>query len=269
MSIKPMKWNGALAAAAIVALLGVTSSASALIITGGPTYTLPGGGSCSVAGDPSSGTATVTCSGVSTSSHTNVYFGVRNDLSALGNALDNNGPTGGETWAFSSNTATSITYTGATTVSNALGSSTQAVSTRMIITRTAGSGTVVSTGGTPANNGNSAIDRVFTMTSAGTHTFTVVVQASTSTVSGGAFGTTNSRYDAVNTPAGVKGDLARVDLGFYYSDCGDSVVDSPEACDEGAANGTAGSCCSSTCTFKTGGTTCRAAADACDVARDL
>ncbi len=42
------KWNGALAAAAIVTLLGFTSSASALIITGGPTYTLPGGGSCTV-----------------------------------------------------------------------------------------------------------------------------------------------------------------------------------------------------------------------------
>jgi hypothetical protein len=48
--------------------------------------------------------------------------------------------------------------------------------------------------------------------------------------------------------------------------CGDSVVGGTEACDEGAANGTAGSCCSATCQFKTGGTECRASAGQCDVA---
>ena len=33
-----------------LALLVAASSASALVITGGPTYTLPGGGTCSVSG---------------------------------------------------------------------------------------------------------------------------------------------------------------------------------------------------------------------------
>ncbi len=82
---------------AALALLALSSSASALIITGGPTYTLPGGGSCSVASVPSvSSGATVTCTGVSLASHTRVYFGIKNDTNANGAATDGSGPTGAE-----------------------------------------------------------------------------------------------------------------------------------------------------------------------------
>jgi hypothetical protein len=44
----------------------------------------------------------------------------------------------------------------------------------------------------------------------------------------------------------------------YTSLCGNSTVDASvgEQCDQGAANGTAGSCCASTCQFKTNGTAC-------------
>ena len=42
-----------LLATAMAAVLGVASSAPALVLTGGPTYTLPGGGSCTVANIPS------------------------------------------------------------------------------------------------------------------------------------------------------------------------------------------------------------------------
>src|SRR5205809_226076 len=44
------------------------------------------------------------------------------------------------------------------------------------------------------------------------------------------------------------------------------VADAGEDCDQGASNGTAGSCCSASCRFVTSGTICRAAANACDVA---
>src|SRR5439155_1662373 len=37
-------------------------------------------------------------------------------------------------------------------------------------------------------------------------------------------------------------------------------------CDQGASNGTAGSCCSAACRFVTSGTVCRAAVNGCDVA---
>ncbi len=42
--------------------------------------------------------------------------------------------------------------------------------------------------------------------------------------------------------------------------CGNGIVDPGEVCDGGATNGAAGSCCSSSCSFKTGGTVCRTAA---------
>lgn len=54
--------------------------------------------------------------------------------------------------------------------------------------------------------------------------------------------------------------------------CGNGVVDQVvgqignEQCDDGAANGTAGSCCKTDCTFANAGTTCRGAAGECDLA---
>ena len=48
--------------------------------------------------------------------------------------------------------------------------------------------------------------------------------------------------------------------------CGDGIVDHNEQCDQGAANGTPGSCCTATCTFRAAATVCRPAADVCDVA---
>ena len=41
-----------------------------------------------------------------------------------------------------------------------------------------------------------------------------------------------------------------------YVTCGNGAVDAGEQCDDGAANGTAGSCCAANCTFKTSGTAC-------------
>jgi len=48
--------------------------------------------------------------------------------------------------------------------------------------------------------------------------------------------------------------------------CGNGILETKESCDDGANNGTTGSCCTSTCTFKTSGTQCRASAGQCDVA---
>jgi hypothetical protein len=54
----------------LAAVLGLATSAPALILTGGPVYSLPGGGSCSVAGVASqTGGATVSCTGVNLAGH--------------------------------------------------------------------------------------------------------------------------------------------------------------------------------------------------------
>lgn len=48
--------------------------------------------------------------------------------------------------------------------------------------------------------------------------------------------------------------------------CGNSLVETGEQCDQGAANGTTGSCCSASCTLNPMGTLCRASAGECDPA---
>src|SRR5262249_51111226 len=82
-----------------------------------------------------------------------------------------------------------------------------------------------------------------------------------------ASGAALTRYDAAHTPATGNSDVSKVDLAFYYSDCGDGVVDSPEQCDTGVSNGTAASCCTSTCTFKTNGTACTDDGNVCTTDR--
>ncbi len=51
---------------------------------------------------------------------------------------------------------------------------------------------------------------------------------------------------------------------FAGAVCGDGNVDVGEDCDEGGNNGTAGQCCSATCSFEPIATECRASAGACD-----
>lgn len=50
------------------------------------------------------------------------------------------------------------------------------------------------------------------------------------------------------------------------SSCGDSIVEGGEGCDQGAANGTSSSCCTSDCQPRSAGLTCRPSAGVCDVA---
>jgi hypothetical protein len=48
--------------------------------------------------------------------------------------------------------------------------------------------------------------------------------------------------------------------------CGDGATTGSESCDLGGANGQAGSCCTSSCTFASAATTCRDSGGACDIA---
>jgi hypothetical protein len=52
----------------------------------------------------------------------------------------------------------------------------------------------------------------------------------------------------------------------HHPSCGDGILDPGESCDLGSSNGAPDSCCSGTCTFKSSGTQCRAAAGECDLA---
>lgn len=50
-----------------------------------------------------------------------------------------------------------------------------------------------------------------------------------------------------------------------WASCGDGTLDGGEACDAGGANGTAGSCCSTLCSFEPASKVCRPAVSYCDV----
>ena len=148
----------------------------------------------------------------------------------------------------------------------------QAVSNTLVLTLTGGSASVVDTSGNPAGNGNGAITKLFKLNSGTGFTFTAVISASSSGVvrtcrrPRPAVGCGEpGRVRSVHTPPTGTSDFAKVDLGFYFSNCGDGVVDSPEVCDLGGSNGGAPSCCSATCTFNSAATICRASGGACDL----
>ena len=248
---------------ALLAWIGLASNASALILTGGPTYTLPGGGSCSVSGVASqTGGATVSCTGVNLGAHTKVYFGIRNNLNVNGNTMTGSAPAAGSAAVFrySSSTSSSVTYASTTTVDDQIHGA-QPVNNQMVLTLTAGSATLVATGGAPANTTSGDIERLFQVTSS---SFTVRVDVKATDPFFGPGQACPAVFDPSHAPSGTS-DISKVDLAFYYSDCGDGQIDSPEQCDLGASNGAAGSCCQSNCTFRPAGFVCRGGADAiCD-----
>jgi hypothetical protein len=65
---------------------------------------------------------------------------------------------------------------------------------------------------------------------------------------------------------GVTDNHAITNLVLATGVCGNGTTETGEQCDEGAANGTGGSCCTTSCTLVAGGTVCRAASGQCDVA---
>src|SRR5262249_18476044 len=146
--------------------VGLASDASALILSGGPVYSLPGGGSCTVTGIPSqAGGATVSCVGVNLAAHTHVYFGVRNDQNVNGNTMTGTAPASGSgaVFRYNSSTSNSITYTSTTTVSD-LVHGTQTVANQLVLTVTGGSASVVATGGVPGSGSFGDIERLFLVT---------------------------------------------------------------------------------------------------------
>ena len=251
---------------AILAGLGLASSASAVILTGGPVYTLPGGGSCSVSGVPSRGSgATVSCTGVNLGAHTKVYFGIRNTTNVNGNTMTGSAPTAGSgaVFQFSGNTANSITYTSSTTVADRF-NGTQVVNNRLVLTLISGSASVLPTGGSPADNANGDIERLFQITGGSSFSLDVDVQASDMFFALGQ--ACPAVYDTSHAATGAGGDLSGVDVAFYFSDCGDGTVDSPEQCDEGGSNGSLSGCCTTACQFRGSGQICRPGAGApCDL----
>ena len=256
----PRTLTNPLSILAMLVWLGLASNASALTLTGGPVYTLPGGGTCTVTDVASqAGGATVSCTGVNVAAHTHVYFGIRNNSNVNGNTMTGAAPTAGSAavFGYASSSSNSITYTSTTTIADFF-NGTQPVTNQLVLTLTAGTASVVATGGSPASNTFGDIEKLFLVTS-GSFSVRADVKASDPFFALGQ--ACPAVYDPTHTPASGSSDVSKVDLAFYYSDCGDGQIDSPEQCDLGAGNGASGTCCTSACTFRPSGAICRGGVD--------
>src|SRR5262249_3668708 len=144
--------------------LGVATSAWAAAFSG-PTYSLPGGGSCSGptgGAEKLAGGGTWNCTSINTGGTTNRYFGIRNDTVGnipIGDKMNSNGttePSGGEIWSYSSQTANTLVFTGSTTIV-VDGVNTTAF-TRLTLTFQSGTGSIVDDANTQAlTNANGAV----------------------------------------------------------------------------------------------------------------
>jgi hypothetical protein len=203
---------------------------------------------------------------VNLGAHTKVYFGIKNATNVNGNTMTGTAPAASSAAVFryAGDAAGTITYTSTTTVNDLLNGS-QAVDNRLVLTLTAGAASIVPTGGNPVNNGNGDIERVFQITSGTSFSIRVDVDAKDAIFPSFENACSNL-YNPTQTPLSGASDISRVDVAFYFSDCGDAVVDSPEQCDLGTGiNGDPTNCCTSTCQFRAGGEVCRVGAGApCD-----
>ena len=200
------------------------------------------------------------------SGHTHVYFGIKNNTNVNGNTMTGSAPTSGSSAVFdySSSTSNSITYVSTTTVADQV-HGTQPVNNQLVLTLTGGTASVVATGGFPASNSFGDIERVFLVTSG---SFSIRADVKASQPFFGLGQACPAVFDPSHAPLG-SGDVSKVDLAFYYSDCGDGQLDSPEQCDIGAGNGASGTCCAANCTFRPNGAVCRAGIDLqCDTAEE-
>lgn len=208
---------GCLAVAAFV-LLTASPAARALDLSDGPVDTLPFGSNCSTSGDLGRGSGlTITCTITSPENYADVYFGLANDSGANGNEMDGSGPTSYEIFRYAGSTSDSITYTSSTTLDNKLGSSTEDVNTRVVLTLTSGSGDVIDTGGTPADNADGDIGKLFRVTGS---SFSIHVDVQSNRASTPVFDTSSPNvYDPTHTPSDVR-NTTRLYFGFYYLGCG-------------------------------------------------
>jgi hypothetical protein len=211
----------------ILVLLGATASASATVITGGPTYFPPSGGRCEsfVNGEAkAAGGATWTCI-VNPANYAAIYIGIKNDnvpfgTTPIGEAMrQSNQPSGLEIFAWSSEGGNQITYTGQTSVFNAVTGTSTTAFTRLRLTFS-GAGAIADDADTQAlSNPNGAVHSLWRIQSS---TFTVNAQIEASDSS---FGPWTPALDYFGTPfihgkntrAGIDRDVSHVDLGFYYA----------------------------------------------------
>ncbi len=189
----------------------------AVDLTGGPSASPPGGGGCTASGTPGRGSGlTLECTVTRPANFVDLYFGLVNDETVNGIAMDGSGPSGFETFRYSSHTSRSITYVSSSEVGTKAASSTEPASTRMVLTLESGRGVVIATDGDPADNTNGDIGQLFRVAGS---SFSVHVDLQSNTKTSPIFSEANTGlYDSAETPANTRS-LTKLDFGFYYNEC--------------------------------------------------
>ncbi len=257
----------------IAALLTLGGRASAVSYDAGPLSAGSGGvtGSCIVSGNAClNAGATVTCTGLNPSAFQHLYYGLRNDTINGLKEVGAGGPIAGtdqfKTCVASSAgdvcdppSSNSISYAGTTTVRDL--AATPAVKSKLILTVTAGTVSVVSTLGVPPDNANGDIVALFDVTSTN---LTVNVKVQAALAPGNPVdGSCPAVFNPSRTTNGTDQDVSHVNLGFYFEDlCGNGVLDSGqgELCDPLL---TTNGCCLSNCQFASAMTACPSDGNPC------
>lgn len=212
----PCKSLEFIAVLAMLAVLAIGQRAAALDLTAGPVDMPPGGVTCQTNVDQDGSGLTLQCTVANPGAFVDLYFGLANNSAVNGYAMDGTGPTEREIFRYSSSTAQSIVYTSATTIDNIVTNATEHVNTRLVLTLTSGNGIVIDTGGTPANNDNGDIQKLFRIAG---NAFSLRLAATSNHLTIPVFGPSNSHvFNAIHHPTGVNS-IVGVNTGFYYLQC--------------------------------------------------
>jgi hypothetical protein len=206
------------AAATMLALLLVGARARALDLTAGPTPSPPGGVACTQSDvEPNGSGLTLNCTVADPGAFVDLYFGLANNAMLNGIQMDGTSPSGGEIFRYSSSTARSITYTSVTTIDSLIGDPAGNVNSRLVLTLTSGTGIVIDTSGTPANNDAGDIQKLFRIAG---NAFSVRVDVTSNTLVIPIFGASNTQvFNQMHTPPNTTGSATSVNMGFYYKQC--------------------------------------------------
>ncbi len=259
----------------LLALVSMLSSASASVLSGGPSLTPPGSGSppCSVSGRPEAGGATLTCSGLNLAASTRLYYGIDVNNSPFAMRMRSASFSGSEFFRVSSVGSNQIVYTGSTYYWN---EATDAdggqgwkgpISSRTTVTFQNGTGVMIDDAQTQALTGapNGDVRALWRVQTTGFTTNVV-----TEVWNGSAWQQPISYFDSRFTRDVTDRIYTSIRMGFYFSTCGDGILEpvgtqTTEICDAGVENNGV-SCCTNSCTIRAINTTCRSAFGDCDLA---
>ena len=217
-------------------LLLNTTTASAITIDGGPTWTPPGMGTETTTGTgPAfSGGLTYTYTGMDLNQTENLYYGIKNDAFVSGYSMDGGAISGNEIFRFSSAGANTIVYTGTTIIETLSGIRVEP--TRMTLTFT-GPGVMIQDATTMAlSNANGDVGALWHVMgdfSVNILMEALVVEPGDSNL--GNWEPGNDLFDRLQTVGvSASGTGSSVDTGFYYEAAidtdGDGVVDNVDNC---------------------------------------